>query len=183
MSRVNPEFDWRRVDPLGSGAAGSAIPSALLEGAGLSMGPAPRELPWTKPGPRPVVYQQAQNLQLPVTDVATPIFPQEFASDGIILSVPAGGNAVFFGYGSGLVPAAGVQLIASQPVLIAPSNTRELWELQRVLEAIYAAQTGQPLPQWKAPRVAMDLNKWFLVCAAGVTQTVGGIALFIPDAQ
>ena len=90
---------------------------------------------------------------------------------------------MFFGYGNQLTAAGGVQLIASQPVLIAPSNTRELWELQRVLEAIYAAQTGMALPQWKAPRVAMDLNSWCLVCATGVTQTVGGIALYIPDAQ
>lgn len=183
MSRELPEFDWRRVDPAGDGAAGSAVPRQIVQGAGLSVGPAPRELPWTKPGPRPVVYQEAQNLQIPVTASAAPIMPGSFAADGIILSVPAGGNPVFFGYGSSLVAGSGIQIAASQPVLIAPSNSRELWEIQRVLEAMYASMTGQPLQPWKAPRVAMDLNKWYLVCSAGLTQTVGAIALYIPDAQ
>lgn len=138
----------------------------------------------TPPAPRPYAYQQASNTSIPVTEIARAITQQTFPCDAILLSVPTGGNAVFLGYSNATTPTSGIQISAAQPVIISPDNTRELWELQRCLEMMLALQLGgDAVPKYRAPRVVFDASKYFLVCAAGLTQVVACMLFYVPEGQ
>lgn len=143
----------------------------------------------TIPGQRPVVYQDAVNLSLTVTDVPQSIMQGQFPADGVIFSIEQDDANVpaYWGYGSGISSASGIIIPVGQPVFAGPENVRELWELQRVEElmaGIMARSVGMsPLPAYKAPRVAWDLSKFYLVCATGESQVVGVMAFRIPEGQ
>lgn len=179
---VNVDIHPDRTDPL----LGRGIRTQILGPDGAEPGtpnPDVKELSWTRPGQRPFVYQMAANVNLTATVAPQPIMPTSFASDGVVISVPSGGNPVFFGFGSGIGPTSGIQVAANQPILFAPENNRELWEIQRVLEALYGLLSqGQSLPQFKSPRVVMDLNQWYHCCSSG-TQAFSAMAIFIPEMQ
>jgi hypothetical protein len=191
LSRVTiPDVYPRRDDPFQPG--GAVIP---LDAPGPSM-ISPGDTvstdiynDWvTTPGVRPVVYQRALNFSVNVTAVPQPIAVSgQFQCDSMVISVPTGGNSVFFGYGSGISSTSGIEIKAGVPLALTADNDREQWELQRVLEAftaMMAADRGyQPLGLFRAPRVVFDANGYFLVCAAGLTQTVGIMLFNIPELQ
>jgi len=150
--------------------------SSLDPGNGVTLGDL------TTPAPRPIVYQTAVNFSLIVTPTPQPIMNISFPADAIVIAVPSGGTAVNFGYGSGITTSTGIQIIANQPVEIASDNTREQWELQRALEALVALVGGGALSKYRAPRVVLNLQNYFLVGSAA-TQAVACMAFYIPEGQ
>src|SRR5215475_4124641 len=93
----------------------------------------------TMPGVRPVAYQRALSLSLPVTDTPTPIQAGTFQCYAIEISVPSSSaNSTFFGFGSSVSSSSGIEIKPGFPQLYSPDNVREQWELQRMLEAIAA---------------------------------------------
>jgi hypothetical protein len=189
LSRTTvPDVYPRRDDPFQPGAG--VIP---LDAPGASM-ISPQDSistdvysDWvTTPGVRPVVYQRALNFSVNVTAVPQPIAVSgQFQCDSMVISVPTGGNSVFFGYGSGVSTTSGIEIKAGVPLAITADNIREQWELQRILEALAAMLANdrgfQPLGYFRSPRVVFDANQYFLICAT--TQTVGVMLFNVPELQ
>lgn len=149
----------------------------------------------TKPGVRPVAYQRALNLSLSVTDAPVAIQSGTFQCDAISISVPSSsGNSTFFGFGSGVTSASGIEVKPGIPQLYSPDNVREQWELQRQIEAIEALLSYfigtalgvgpiPPLGPFMAPRVVLNAHDYYLVNAAGITQTVAVMLWTVPEYQ
>jgi hypothetical protein len=140
----------------------------------------------TDPGTRPIVYQRGLNFQIAVTTSPQPITNGGFQCDGMVLDVPStAANSIFFGFGSGITTSSGIEIRPGLPVLFAPDNTREMWELQRLLEqiaTILANQAGLPtLGQYKAPRVVLNGSDWYVVTTLAVTMSV--MLLNVPELQ
>jgi hypothetical protein len=104
------------------------------------------------------------------------------------------GNSTFFGFGSGVTSSSGIEVRPGLPQFFSPDNSREQWELQRLLEAITALigfmigyQTGMPpVPgpgQFMAPRVVMNAHDYYLVNLTGITQTVAIMLFTVPEYQ
>jgi hypothetical protein len=79
-------------------------------------------------------------------------------------------------------------------LFFSPSNIREQWELQRLLEAIcsllgYAigqAEGMPPIPtpgQFMAPRVVLNAHDYYMVNAATVSQNVAIMLFNVPEFQ
>ena len=153
----------------------------------------------TIPGVRPVVYQRAYNLIVPVTDSPVAIQPGTFQCDAILVDVPStSGNSTFFGYGSGISATnGGIEVFPGFPQFFSPSNVREQWELQRLLEAITAmlgelislqlgggpgTNPGTP-GQFMSPRVVLNAHDYYLVNAAGISQNVSVMLFTVPEMQ
>jgi hypothetical protein len=148
----------------------------------------------TMPSVRPVVYQRAFNLSLTVTDQPVAIQPGTFQCDAIMVDVVSTSvNSTFFGYGSGVTTASGIEVRPGLPQFFSPDNTREQWEIQRLLESITAyfaffiqMQTGSNVPtpgKYLAPRVVMNAHDYYLVNATGITQTVAVMLFTVPEYQ
>lgn len=142
----------------------------------------------TQPGARPVVYQRALNFQLSVTATPQPLSNGQFQCDTIILDVAStAANSVFYGYGSGVTTTSGIEVRAGLPHSLQPDNQREMWEIQRLLEAIaamIAAERGYPaLGAFRAPRVVFNSNDYYIVGPAGTTTTVAVMMFLIPEMQ
>lgn len=149
----------------------------------------------TTPGVRPVVYQRAVNLSPSITATPSPIQQGNFQCDAILVDVPStSANSAFFGFGSGVTTASGIEVRPGLPLFFSPDNSREQWEIQRLLETIVGMlgmllgqQTGNPpVPgpgKFMAPRVVMNANDYYLVNAAGVTQSVAVMLFTVPEFQ
>lgn len=195
--QVMPDVYPRKRDPYSSGnilqapygtpTAGSDIPPAFgqdIYGKAVTL-----------PGVRPIVYQRALSLSLSVTDQPIAIQPGTFECDAIEISVPSSsGNSTFFGFGSGVSSASGIEVKPGFPQLYSPDNVREQWELQRQLEAIAAivgyyvgvSLGGQPIPPlgpFMSPRVVLNAHDYYLVNATGITQTVAILLWLVPQYQ
>jgi len=142
----------------------------------------------TTPGQRPVVYQRAANFSINVGTSPIALMNQNFPVDTIIISVPStAANSVFFGYGSGVTTGSGLEVRPGVPVAIIPENTRELWEIQRVLESIaamIAAERGyNPIGTYKTPRVVFNLSEYFLIAGVVGPTVTAVMAFFTPEGQ
>lgn len=141
----------------------------------------------THPAQRPIVYQRAINFQISVGTSAVPLMNQRFQCDTMLLSILSTvANSVFVGYGSGVTIASGLEIQPGVPVSIAPENSREQWELQRMLEtmaAILAFERGYPSPgPMRAPRVVFNANEYYVV--ASVAAVPLRVMLFnVPELQ
>jgi hypothetical protein len=153
----------------------------------------------TVPGVRPVVYQRAANLSLPVTDQPIAIQAGTFQCDAILINVPSSSlNSTFFGFGSGISSTnGGIEVVPGVPQFFSPTNVREQWELQRLLEAITAmlgelislqlgggpgTNPGTP-GQFMSPRVVMNAHDYYLVNAATISQNVSVMLFTVPEMQ
>lgn len=135
----------------------------------------------TTPGQRPFVYQNFMQFAITVGTTPVPLIPLRTEVDTIVFNViSTAANSVFWG-GQAVTITTGMEIQPGVPISMGPDNTREQWELQRVLEyigAIVARSTGrEPLSSYRAPRVVFDASKVFLVAAAN---TQVNLALFIP---
>lgn len=153
----------------------------------------------TLPGVRPVVYQRALNLVVPVVDQALPILSATFPCEAIMVNVPStSGQSAFFGFGSGITSTnGGIEIFPGVPQFFSPSNVREQWELQRLLEAI-CAQVGELISiqlgntpgsnpgtpgQFMSPRVVMNAHDYYLVNAPTIAQNVAVMLFTVPEMQ
>src|SRR6185436_13485312 len=133
--------------------------------------------------------QRAVNLSFSITDAARPITNQQFAADTFIIDVPSTAlNSVFFGFGSFVTAGSGIEIQPGLPVAITPENTREQWEIQRVLEAIAAmisAERGwNPIGPFRAPRVVFNANEYYLVGDGTGATTAASVMVFtVPEMQ
>jgi hypothetical protein len=141
----------------------------------------------TEPGPRPVVYQQALNFNVTLAaNVAQALTTGSFQCDTIVLDVfSTAANSAFFGYGAQINATNGIEIRPGLPIAITPENFREPWELQRMLEAIFAVMAGKELADslgaYRAPRVVFDSSKYFLFATAA---TAVSVMLFtVPELQ
>lgn len=137
-------------------------------------------------GQRPVVYQRALNFEMTAGVTPLPLLNQQFQTDGILVNVDStAANSIFFGYGSGITITSGVEIRAGLPQFFSPDNTRELWEIQRVLEqiaAMIAAERGyNSLGQFRTPRVVMNANEYFVVAAAATSIRI--MLFTVPEMQ
>ena len=149
----------------------------------------------TIPGVRPIVYQRASNFVLPVTDSPIALQPGNLQCEAFLINVPSSSsNSSFFGFGSGVTSTSGIEVQPGIPLFFSPSNIREQWELQRLLEAIcsllgYAigqAEGMPPIPtpgQFMAPRVVLNAHDYYMVNAATVTQNVAIMLFNVPEFQ
>jgi hypothetical protein len=187
LSRVViPDLYPRREDPLRPAPAtppDMAPPASFSAEAQID----PVLLSITQPSSRPVVYQEAINYALTVGTTAVPILNTTFPVDAILISVPSSGaNSVFFGRGTSINTVSGSEITPGSPTLFRVDNTRELWEVQRLLEFIAAMlandRGARSIPTFRAPRVVMDASDYALV--AGVAGVVASIMLFyVPEKQ
>lgn len=140
----------------------------------------------TQPSMRPVVYQRAANLTVNVGTTPVPITSNQFQCDSMVISIDgAGGTSAFFGYGAGVTVLSGIEVAPGIPATIIPENTREQWELQRMLEviaAILAADRGYASPGFfRAPRVVFNPNEYYLVATGAVSVAV--MLFYVPEGQ
>jgi hypothetical protein len=131
----------------------------------------------TQPGTRPIVYQQALTFQLTADVVAVPLTNGQFQCETIVLDVlSTSATNAFFGYGGGVTTASGIEIRAGLPIVLTTENTREMWEIQRLLEAIagmIAAPLGvTALAPYRAPRVVFNANEYYLIATAPTTVRV-----------
>lgn len=190
LQRYNiPDQYPRRDDPFRPGPLpipGSAPVGAqgLYDGAMLDQ----MQLQMTEPGPRPVVYQTAINFNINlIANVAQPIITSgSMQCDTMVIDVySTAANSVFFGYGSGINSTNGLEIRAGLPVAIQPENSREQWELQRILEALFAYMAGKELADslgsYRAPRVIFDASKYYLFATANTNVSV--MLFTVPELQ
>lgn len=150
----------------------------------------------TTPGVRPVVYQRAYNTIVSVVDTgATPLMSATYQCDAFLIDVPSSStNSTFFGFGAGVTSQSGIEVQPGLPQFYSPSNTREQWEIQRLLEALtallgyYVGQTEQGIPiptpgQFMAPRVVLNAHDYYLINATGVQQNVQVMLFTVPEFQ
>lgn len=140
----------------------------------------------TSPAARPAVYQRAFNIQLTAGVAPVPIINNRFDCDSMVIDVGStAANSVFFGYGSSVSLTSGLECRPGLPINVTPENTRELWELQRCLEAMAAIMANDrgmtPLPPFRAPRVVFNAAEYFLVAAANTTVAV--MLFYVPEMQ
>jgi hypothetical protein len=142
----------------------------------------------TMPAQRPNVIQRATNFQVtvPVAPNSIAFTNSRFECDSMLLDLPStAANSAFWGYGSTVTAANGIEIQAGQPILIEPENTREMWEIQRTLEfiaALLARDRGVPcLPPFRAPRVVFNANEWFLTTTVAVTMSI--MLFHVPELQ
>ena len=149
----------------------------------------------TTPAVRPVVYQKAFNITVPVTDAPIAIQAGTFQCDAILVSVPSTSvNSTFFGYGSNISSTnGGIEVRPGFPQFYSPDNIREIWEIQRVVEelaALMAAmiqiQTGMnpgTIGPFMSPRVVLNAHDYYLVNATGISQNVAVMLFTVPEFQ
>jgi hypothetical protein len=196
--QVIPDVYPRADDP---NVPASFIPSPTgSPSSGPTMAPAPGTDLYassiTTPGVRPIVYQRALNFSIQVTDTPTPIQAGSLQVDAILISVPSSSlNSTFFGFGAGISSTnGGIEVQPGIPQFYSPGNTREQWELQRLLEAIAAmigfaigqAEGAPAIPtpgQFKSPRVVLNAHDYYLVNAATITQNVSVMLFTVPEFQ
>lgn len=189
IQRFNiPDQYPRRYDPFRPGsisipgsvpaAAQGAYDASILEQVSLTL---------TEPGPRPVVYQAAINFNITLApNVAQPLTNGSMQCDTMVLDVfSTAANSAFFGYGSNTNATNGIEIRAGLPIAIGPENYREQWELQRVLEALFAVMAGHELADslgsYRAPRVVFDPAKYFLFATAITNVSV--MLFTVPELQ
>jgi hypothetical protein len=180
LSRVNvPDVYPRRDDPF-KPAAGT-VPEGAPAASMLSAEDLVVASVWdgwlTSPSTRPVVYQQCLNFNITANVVPVPITNGAFQCDAMILDVlSTAANSVFFGFGNGITATSGIEIRPGLPVVIEASNTREQWEIQRLLEMIagmIAAERGyNPPGEYRAPRVVFDASDYFVVATTATTVRV-----------
>lgn len=179
LSRANiPDVYPRRDDPF--------RPAVAQAPPGAPPASMPGEIPgtgsvwdgWlTTPGTRPVVYQRALNYQITANVTPVPLTNGAMQCETIVLNIDstAAPNA-FFGFGNAITVGSGIEIRAGIPQVIGTENTREQWELQRMLEiltSMIAAQNGvPPSGVYRAPRVVFDASDYFVVAASAVTVRV-----------
>lgn len=189
IQRYNiPDQYPRRYDPFrpGSmliprdvpGAAQGIYDTAIAEQVTLQL---------TEPGPRPVVYQQAINFNVTLAaNVAQPLTNGSMQCDTIVLDVfSTAANSAFFGYGSNINATNGIEIRPGLPIAITPENVREQWEIQRIIEAIFAVMAGKELAEslgsYRAPRVVFDPSKYYLFATAATSVSV--MLFTVPELQ
>lgn len=133
----------------------------------------------TAPAQRPTVIQRATSTSVtaPLAPSTIPVANSRFECDSMLFDViSTGANSAFVGFGSTVTTGNGIEIVAGTPIILIPDNTRELWELQRVLEyiaAMMAADRGLPcLPMYRAPRVCFDASNWYLTAPAAINVSV-----------
>jgi hypothetical protein len=198
--QVMPDVYPRKSDPFVTPTY-ETPPTGTNEPAGPSEGMAQNlfQDAITVPGVRPVVYQRALNITIPVTDQPIAIQSGTFQCDAIMVDVPSSsGNSTFFGFGSGISSTnGGIEVVPGVPQFFSPSNVREQWELQRLLEAITSmlgflisvqlgggpgTNPGTP-GTFMSPRVVMNAHDYYLVNAATITQNVNVMLFTVPEMQ
>lgn len=197
MSRVFQDFGFidratmpdvypRPYDPL-QPPAGSYAPA--VSAPGTSPAPSGPVIALTPTGTRPTVTQKGMNFALPVPVAnSVPLTPSRLEVDGFLIDNPSTSTqSVWLGFGSGVAVGTGIEIQPGIPYFQSPTNFREQWELQRVLEqmaAIMAMQAGvAPLSAYAANRVTLDAGAWYLI-AGGLAQFNVSIMLFlIPEQQ
>ncbi len=176
LSRVNlPDVYPRREDPFRPG------PGVIPPGAPPASQFSPEQLTsvnvwdeWlTTPGTRPVVYQRALSYMLTADVTPVPLTNGAMQCETIVLDILSTlGVSAFFGFGNAINITSGVEIRPGLPITISTENTREMWEIQRVLEAIagmLASERGiTGLGTYRAPRVVFDASDYFLVAASPV---------------
>jgi hypothetical protein len=177
------------ADVFPHGGLARSVPSLTDLQSGLNsdgtVGPDPILTQITAPGGRPEVYLRGTNYALTVGAVPVPVGPHG-SVDYIIVDTPSGAaNSVFFGFGNGVSTASGLEVRAGIPLIWQPDNTREMWELQRVVEyiaVVVGAINGIPsLPPYKAPRVILDPSQWFVVASASTNISIA--LVYVPEMQ
>jgi hypothetical protein len=147
---------------------GSAPGASYFSPEELGTGTDPFSALLTQPGQRPIVYQQAINFGMTATAVPTPLQAQQFQCDSFVIDpFAAAALNVWVGFGSGVTVTSGIEVVAGAPVEFAAQNTREQWEIQRLLEVIAAMIANERgysiLGQYRAPRVVLDASQWYVV--------------------
>lgn len=179
LSRVNiPDVYPRRDDPFRPAVA--QVPAGAPPASQIGGEPSTGNV-WdnwlTTPGTRPVVYQRALNYQVTANVVPVPLTNGAMQCETIVLNIDstAAPNA-FFGFGNAITVGSGIEIRAGIPLVITTENTREQWELQRMLEilsSMIAAQNGVPsVGTYRAPRVVFDASDYFVVATGAVTVRV-----------
>jgi len=140
----------------------------------------------TDPAQRPVVYQRGLNFTVTANTTPVALTNGDFQCDSIVLDVySTAANSVFVGYGSGVTVLSGMEIRAGLPVTLTPENSREQWELQRILEAIgamIAAERGYGSPgKFRSPRVVFNARDFWLVAA--VATNVSVMLFTVPELQ
>jgi hypothetical protein len=195
---IIPDVYPRQDDP--NVPAGFLPAPTGTPGMGPTLAPAPGtdlyNSALTVPGMRPVVYQRAQNLTIPATDQPLPLASGSLNCEAFLINVPSTSvNSAFFGFGAGISSVnGGIEVQPGIPLFFSPSNIREQWELQRLLEAITAllgfaigsAEGAPPIPtpgQYMAPRVVLNAHDYYIVNAAGISQNVSVMLFTVPEFQ
>jgi hypothetical protein len=140
----------------------------------------------TSPGTRPPVFQRALNYNITAGVAPIPLINQDTPCDAIIVDVfSTAANSVFFGFGSGINVTSGIEVQAGNPLILSPENVREQWDLQKPLEfiaALMAKQFNLPaLGTYRAPRVVLNANDYFVVAAAPTAVSV--MLFYVPEQQ
>jgi len=180
LSRVNiPDVYPRRDDPFKPKAGyipTDAPPASYLTPEQLSTGSAWEEW-YTVPATRPIVYQRAVSYSINVGTVALPLANAIFQCETIMLNVlSTAANSVFLGFGNGVTVTSGIEIRPGIPVALEAVNEREMWEIQRLLEAIagmMATERGyNAMGPFRAPRVVFSANDYYVIAAAATTLRV-----------
>lgn len=159
-------------------------PEQLQAAAGVNVDPL--SLLLTQAGQRPVVYQRSSPFTMTAGLTPLPLQNQQFQCDAFVISVASALlTSVFIGQSSSVNATSGIEVQPGLPVTIRADNTREQWEIQRLLEMIAAmiANSGgySFLPNYRAPRVVIDASSWYVVATAA---TVISVTLFnVPEQQ
>jgi len=180
LSRVNiPDVYPRKDDPFRPSAG--AIPEGSPYASMLSTEDQVQINVWdgwlTSPSSRPIVYQRCLNYMITANTIPVALTNGAFQCDAIILDVlSTAANSVFFGYGNAITLTSGIEVRPGLPIIMEAANTREPWELQRLLEMIagmIAAERGYNAPgEYRAPRVVFNANEYFVVATAATTVRV-----------
>jgi hypothetical protein len=140
----------------------------------------------TSPGSRPAVFQRALNFSIAANTTPVPLMNQDTPCDSMVINVySTAANSVFFGFGSGITTTSGIEIRAGLPVVVAPDNTREMWEIQKSLEyiaALMAYDRGLPaLGPYRAPRVVFNAKDYFVVASAATAVSI--MLFYVPEQQ
>jgi hypothetical protein len=191
LSRITiPDVYPRHQDPFSPGPAVPPTSAPPAAPPPQTIGPTDIYSGWiTLPSRRPYSYQRALNMQVTVPATPAPPVPvlnSNFMCETMMFSIPSSGaNSVFFGYGNSVNTASGREIRPGSPVSFSVDNTREFWELQRMLEAMaamIAAQSGwQPPGTFLAPRVVFNAAEYFLT--ASVQTTLAVMLFYTPELQ
>lgn len=184
---IIPDLYPRRDDPFRPGAIGTPTEApGAAQGAYGPIEGAPTDVAQllTVPGTRPVVYQRAINftVNLTIANVPVALSNGQLQCDTIVLDVySTAGASAFFGYSNAVTTSSGIEIRPGLPIVITPENSREQWELQRVLEAM-SVMLGYASEPYRAPRVVFDASAYFLV-AATVPLAVSVMIFLVPEFQ
>lgn len=196
---VIPDVYPRQSDP---NIPAGFIPSPTgTPGMGPTVAPAPGTDLYgpaiTTPGMRPVVYQRAQNYTIPLSDSPNPLSSGSLNCEAFLLNIPSSSsNSAFFGFGGGISATnGGIEIQPGIPLFFSPTNIREQWELQRLLEGIAALlgfaignmmEGGITIPTpgtYMAPRVVLNAHDYYAVSAPGTTQNLSAMLFTVPEFQ